>query len=151
MDTQPTPQNPGLAGEQQSEVRPETASGLQPETHGNPGAAELTPQPSTASGQASQMTAASQPPALQATPVASVADASHAGNPPAVTGPMLAADVDVIEPEWVDKAEQVIKSSQGDPYSEEEAVEDLQRDYLKKRYGHDVKDAGSDSSKPGVS
>lgn len=54
-------------------------------------------------------------------------------------GPMIADDVDVIEKEWVDKAQEVVQKTEGDPHAEEEAVEDLQIDYLKKRYGLDVK------------
>lgn len=50
-----------------------------------------------------------------------------------------ADDVDVIEKEWVDQAEHIIEQTKNDPYTEEEAVEALQTDYLKKRYGHDVK------------
>lgn len=53
--------------------------------------------------------------------------------------PAEAADVDVIEKEWVDQAEKIVEQTKGDPYLEEEAVEALQMDYLKKRYGHDVK------------
>jgi hypothetical protein len=62
--------------------------------------------------------------------------------------PATASDVDVIEPEWVNKAEEVVTHHQGDPYGEEEAVEDLQRDYLQKRYGHTVGDPKGDNSKP---
>lgn len=58
---------------------------------------------------------------------------------PTVSNPALAADVDVIEKEWVDKAEEVIAKTAGDPRAEEEAVEDLQIDYMKKRYGKDIK------------
>jgi len=58
---------------------------------------------------------------------------------PTVTGPATAADVDVIEKEWVDKAEQVIEKTAGNPRAEEEQVEDLQVDYLKKRYNKDIK------------
>lgn len=54
------------------------------------------------------------------------------------SGPSIADDVDVIEKEWVDKAQEVVKKTAGDPHAEEEAVEDLQADYLKKRYGVDI-------------
>lgn len=54
-------------------------------------------------------------------------------------GPAIADDADVIEKEWVDKVSEVVKKTKGDPHAEEEAVEDLQIDYLKKRYGLDVK------------
>jgi hypothetical protein len=60
----------------------------------------------------------------------------------------VAGDVDVIEPEWVNKAEQVVAQHQGDPYGEEEAIEDLQRDYLQKRYGHTVGDPNAEAGKP---
>jgi len=53
--------------------------------------------------------------------------------------PLTAADVDVIEPEWVKKAEEVVAKHRDDPRAEEYAVEEVQRDYLKKRYNLDVK------------
>jgi len=64
-----------------------------------------------------------------------------------VAGPATADDVDVIEPEWVEKAEQTVRSHYGDPYAEEEAVEELQVDYLKKRYGYNVADPNGEQSK----
>ncbi len=67
------------------------------------------------------------------------ADPSQPVPPPPPAPPPAAADRDVIEKEWVDKAEQVVEKTTGDPHAEEEAVEDLQIDYLKKRYGVDVK------------
>ena len=59
--------------------------------------------------------------------------------PPIGPTPSVAGDVDVIEKEWVDQADKIIDQTKGDPYVEEEAEESLQQDYLKKRYGHDVK------------
>lgn len=53
--------------------------------------------------------------------------------------PLVAADVDVIEPEWVKKAEEAVAKNRQDPRAEEKAVDDLQRDYLKQRYNLDVK------------
>lgn len=58
---------------------------------------------------------------------------------PPVPVPTKANDQDVVEPEWVDAAEQTIARTAGNPYAEEEAVEGLQIDYLKKRYGYEVK------------
>ncbi len=58
--------------------------------------------------------------------------------PPPAHPPVASDDVDVIEKEWVDQAEKVIEQTKNDPHAEEEAVESLQIDYLKKRYGHDV-------------
>ncbi len=77
--------------------------------------------------------------AIAATPVVGAA-------PVASQNPVTAADVDVIEPEWVDKAEAVVRQHQGDPYAEEEAIEELQQDYLKKRYGLNVGDPDTKSS-----
>lgn len=53
--------------------------------------------------------------------------------------PAIADDVDVIEKAWVNKAKQIIKDTRDDPRAQEEQFEQLQIDYLKKRYGRDVK------------
>jgi hypothetical protein len=57
------------------------------------------------------------------------------------TGPTVAADEDLIEKEWVDKAKKIVAETQNDPYQREEAVNQLQRDYLKKRYGREMGEA----------
>lgn len=49
--------------------------------------------------------------------------------------PAVAADEDVIEKEWVDKAKQIVTETQGDPHSRADRVNSLQKDYLQKRYG----------------
>lgn len=49
--------------------------------------------------------------------------------------PDTAADEDLIEKEWVDKAKKIIASTKDDPYAREREVNKLQIDYLKKRYG----------------
>jgi Txe/YoeB family toxin of Txe-Axe toxin-antitoxin module len=53
--------------------------------------------------------------------------------------PQIADDVDVIEKTWVDKAKKIIDETKGDPYQQEERVEKLQKSYLKKRYGKEIK------------
>ncbi len=53
--------------------------------------------------------------------------------------PLTAADVDVIEPEWVKKAEEAVAANRDNPRAEEDAVEAVQIEYLKKRYNLDVK------------
>ena len=75
---------------------------------------------------------------LPAPPVAAPAQAQVAGVTASVA-PATADDVDVIEKEWVEAAEKVVEATKNDPYTEEEAVESLQVDYLKKRYGKEVK------------
>jgi hypothetical protein len=52
--------------------------------------------------------------------------------------PLLAADEDLIEKEWVDKAKKIILETKDDPYAMEAAVTKLQADYLKKRYGREL-------------
>lgn len=54
-------------------------------------------------------------------------------------GPPVADDVDVIEKEWVDKAKSIVDENKHDPYNQEKETSKLQADYLKKRYGKDVK------------
>ena len=49
--------------------------------------------------------------------------------------PMVAADEDLIEKEWVDKAKEIITQTKDDPHARTAQVNALQRDYLQKRYG----------------
>jgi hypothetical protein len=51
------------------------------------------------------------------------------------TTPLVAADDDLIEKEWVDKAKEIIEQTRDDPYVRTQRVNELQRDYLQKRYG----------------
>ena len=53
--------------------------------------------------------------------------------------PSVASDEEVIEKEWVDKAKKIITQTKDDPYKQEKEVSKLQADYLKKRYGKDIK------------
>ncbi len=52
--------------------------------------------------------------------------------------PLVAADDDLIEKEWVDKAKKIIAETKDDPHRREQEVGKLQTDYLKKRYGKDL-------------
>lgn len=49
--------------------------------------------------------------------------------------PLVAADEDLIEKEWVDKAKEIIEQTRDDPHARTQKVNELQRDYLQKRYG----------------
>jgi len=55
------------------------------------------------------------------------------------TNPLVAGDEDLIEKEWVDKAKKIVADNKEDPYSQEKEVSKLQADYLKKRYGKEIK------------
>lgn len=131
MDTQPTPTNPISPEHQPGVVMPEV-----------PGAGEAGAQAPTGGGSATPsakptLTADEVAAVIAATPSQGVIPGSTSAA--AAPNPVEAADQDVIEPEWVDKAEAVVEQNAGNPFAEEEAVEDLQIDYLKKRYGHEVK------------
>lgn len=52
--------------------------------------------------------------------------------------PMVAADEDLIEKEWVDRAKKIITDTKDDPYLREQEMGKLQRDYLQKRYGKEL-------------
>jgi len=52
--------------------------------------------------------------------------------------PLVANDDDLIEKEWVDKAKKIVSETRNNPYGREEAVNKLQVDYLKKRYGREL-------------
>ena len=55
------------------------------------------------------------------------------------SNPSIAADDDLIEKEWVEKAKKVIAETKHDPHLQEQEVSKLQADYLKKRYNKSVK------------
>lgn len=58
-----------------------------------------------------------------------------APSPQVTTSPLVAADEDVMEKEWVDKAKEIIEQTKDDPHARTQRVNELQRDYLQKRYG----------------
>lgn len=57
-----------------------------------------------------------------------------------VTGgnPLVASDDDLIEREWVDRAKQIVKSTQGDPFQQDIEINKLQADYISKRYSKTI-------------
>lgn len=68
-------------------------------------------------------------------------DQSSVVAPAGAAGPTIAADEDLIEKEWVDRAKKIVAETQNDPHQREEAINQLQRDYLKKRYGREMGEA----------
>ncbi len=48
--------------------------------------------------------------------------------------PLVAADDDLIEKEWVDKLKKIVALTRDDPYERNRVITQLQADYLKKRY-----------------
>ena len=61
------------------------------------------------------------------------------------TSPVIAADEDVIEKEWVDSSKKIVSETQGDPHSRSRRVNKLHADYLKKRFGKELNSAESKS------
>lgn len=53
----------------------------------------------------------------------------------AVSGPVTAADDDLIEKEWVDKAKSIVRSTVDDPHARTSQVSQLRLDYREKRHG----------------
>lgn len=54
------------------------------------------------------------------------------------SNPVVAGDEDVIEKEWVDKAKKIILETKDDPYGRTNRVNELQKDYLRKRYNKEL-------------
>lgn len=82
--------------------------------------------------------AAAQPvPIALPTPVAPATD-DAATKSASDDSPAVAADEDLIEKEWVDKAKKIIADTRDDPYRREREVGRLQADYLRKRYGKEL-------------
>jgi hypothetical protein len=54
------------------------------------------------------------------------------------SNPAVANDDDLIEKEWVDKAKRIVADTRDDPHLQDEKVNKLQADYLKKRFGREL-------------
>ncbi|HEU5187781.1 MAG TPA: hypothetical protein VFT87_04745 [Candidatus Saccharimonadales bacterium] len=59
--------------------------------------------------------------------------------PPHDDSPLVANDDDVMEREWVHRAKKIVLQTRDDPYMQEKQISKLQADYVKKRYGKDLK------------
>jgi hypothetical protein len=53
--------------------------------------------------------------------------------------PQIADDTDLIEKEWVDKAKAIVEQTAHDPYLQNQEINKVKVDYLKKRYNKDIK------------
>jgi len=73
-----------------------------------------------------------------AAPIAPVAIPTTPVITSANSGPAVAGDEDVIEKEWVDKAKKIIDETKDDPYARTNRINELQVDYLHKRYNKDL-------------
>lgn len=55
--------------------------------------------------------------------------------------PITAGDGDLIEKEWVEAAKRIIEDNKQDPYMQSRALTALREDYMRKRYGKEIKAA----------
>ena len=56
-----------------------------------------------------------------------------------ITVPDEAADADLIEKEWVERAKQIVDHTRDDPREQQNALSRMKADYMKKRYNKDIK------------
>lgn len=134
----PSP-SPEMGGYQRPEFAP-----VSPEKAPQP--ANIEAQPNKAEQHEAQQQVPAEPVVIPAVPGQALlptpaASAAPAVNPAPVSAgnPLVASDDDLIEKEWVDKAKRIIEQTRSDPYTQEKEVSKLQADYIKKRYGKDVK------------
>lgn len=71
-------------------------------------------------------------------PVVDTTQSTVAATADNTAGPATAADDDLIEREWVEKAKKVVAETRNDPHAQDLAIGRLQADYLKKRYGKTI-------------
>lgn len=81
--------------------------------------------------------AVQQPVAPVLPPLPSITPAADSA-PVVDDAPASAADEDLIEKEWVERAKKVVAETKHDPYLQGQEVSKLQADYLKKRYGKSI-------------
>lgn len=135
----PTPQGEALSAAHGSNERPTFSNNGERPSNSNSVEINATERPSfqevkTDPGASDGSSATSQTDANASTPTM---DQSLA-TPPAVSlddVPVIAADEDLIEKQWVDSAKRIIEETRSDPYRQGEAINRLQADYLQKRYG----------------
>lgn len=92
-------------------------------------------------GEMHHATVATPVPISLPTPVPVTDDAADDQVAQADDNPAVAADEDLIEKEWVDKAKKIIEDTKDDPHMREKEVNKLQADYLRKRYGKELGEA----------
>lgn len=68
------------------------------------------------------------------------AQGSITGEQKEIVLPDEAADTDLIEKEWVEKAKEIVEHTQDDPYEQQKALSAMKTDYMKKRYNRELKE-----------
>jgi hypothetical protein len=88
--------------------------------------------------QTAEASAAAANAVYQGAPVAPAPQTVTPSTQPTSDSPAVAGDEDVIEKEWVDKAKKIILETKDDPYGRSNRVNELQKDYLRKRYNKEL-------------
>src|SRR5665647_771219 len=71
--------------------------------------------------------------------LANAAPVVSPGQATTVTAHLSADDADLIEKEWVLKAKEIVARTHGDPYVQNNEINKIKADYIKKRYNKDIK------------
>lgn len=87
---------------------------------------------------------AQQTPVLPSTPLPALADPSQPLNvvlntPVSTDSGLPAADVDLIEKAWVQKAKDIVSKTQDDPYHQKSQISKVKAEYIAKRFNKTVK------------
>lgn len=140
------PQTPTSPNQAPQPSRPEVEPVVQ---SGNNSPETLAPQPAvaevdTSGGEQANQNSGIALPQVQQTPTAPtppVANNTTTTLPTVVIPdtPDIAEDVDLIETEWVNKAKKIVDETKDDPRQQKRQVSALKADYMKKRYGKDMK------------
>lgn len=77
-------------------------------------------------------------PSILPTPVINISDDDDNTSIKNNNNPITAADEDLIEKEWIERAKKIVSENRDDPHSQDKAVNDLQADYIYKRYGRKI-------------
>ena len=57
----------------------------------------------------------------------------------AIGAPIVAEDLELIEKEWVKKAKDIVRATQGDAYQQNNQINKIKAEYIQKRYNKEVK------------
>lgn len=77
-------------------------------------------------------------PVVSGDPVATSVPSATNLSPSASAMPMIADDNDLIEKEWVEKAKAIVNQTKNDPHTQNQQINGMKADYLKKRYNKDI-------------
>ncbi|HZP55689.1 MAG TPA: hypothetical protein VFB03_02885 [Candidatus Saccharimonadales bacterium] len=127
------PPEPAQSPEQVAEQAPGQAVEQQRPAAAEAGAGKRVPQP----GSTTDITQLMQ---QQAAPTALPADqTAPAGPVSSVTADLTAADADLIEKEWIERAKSIVAKTRDDPHLQKSEMSKAKADYIQKRYKKIIK------------